>query len=65
MMTPTLLKSQTRLKQTLIYSVCFTDISKQNLTMVVLFKAFFKLEPIFATAPAASKNEACFKTSQN
>ena len=24
----------------------------------------FKLEPIFDTAPAASKNEACFKSGQ-
>ncbi len=25
----------------------------------------FKLKPIFATAPAASKNEACFKSGPN
>jgi hypothetical protein len=25
----------------------------------------FKLEPIFDTAPAASKNEACFKSAQS
>jgi hypothetical protein len=25
----------------------------------------FKLEPIFDTAPAASKNKACFKSGQN
>jgi hypothetical protein len=44
-----------------LYTVCFTDLGKLNLTMVV----DFKLKPIFATAPAASKNEACFKSGQN
>jgi hypothetical protein len=27
--------------------------------------SIFKLEPIFDTAPAASKNEACFKSGQS
>ncbi len=39
--------------------MCFTDLDKPNLPMVFNFK------PIFATAPAASRNEVCFKSGQN
>jgi hypothetical protein len=34
-----------------LYTVCFTDLGKLNLIMVVQFK----LKPIFSTLPAASK----------
>jgi hypothetical protein len=40
----------------------FTDLSQLNL---LIWWFDFKLEPIFATAQAASKNEACSKISQN
>ncbi len=40
------------------FTVCFADLGKLNLTIVVRFK---KNKTIFATAPAASKNEARFK----
>ena len=39
----------------------FTDLNKLNLPMVVRIR----LEPIFPTSPAASKNDACFKSGQN
>ncbi len=43
------------------YTVCFTDLGKLNL----LKRVDYKLEPMFAAAPAASKNEAPFKCGQN
>ncbi len=39
----------------------FTDLGKLNFLMVV----GFRLEPIFNIAPAASKNNAQFKSGQN
>ena len=39
----------------------FTDLDKLKLQRVVWFKA----HPIFATAPAASENDACFKSDQH
>jgi hypothetical protein len=42
-------------------TVCFRDLAKLNLPMVVRFK----LEPIFDTAPVASKNKARFKSGQS
>ena len=38
----------------------FIDLGKLKLHMVVCFR----LEPIFSTVPAASKNDACFKSGQ-
>ncbi len=49
------------LKTTKISTEHFTDLSKLNFPMVV----WFQLEPIFNTAPAASKNDAQFKSGQN
>ncbi len=43
-------------------TVCFTNLGKLNLPMVVFD---FKLEPVFDTAPATSKNEAHIKSGQN
>jgi len=40
---------------------CFSDLGKLNFQMV----GWFKLEPIYATAPAASKNTALFNSGQN
>ncbi len=40
----------------------FTDLGKLNFPMVVWFYA---QEPIFSTAPAASKNDTQFKRGQN
>jgi hypothetical protein len=42
-------------------TMCFRDLAKLNLPMVVRLK----LEPIFDTAPAASKNKARFKSGQS
>ncbi len=39
----------------------FSDLGKLNFQMVI----WFKLEPIYATAPAASKNTARFKCGKN
>ncbi len=39
--------------KTLANTESFTDLGKLNLD--------FELKPIFATAPAATKNEVCFK----
>jgi hypothetical protein len=44
-----------------VTTVCFRDLAKLNLLMVIRFE----LEPIFDTAPAASKNEAHVKSGQN
>jgi hypothetical protein len=41
--------------------MCFTDSEKLNLLMVF----DFKLEAIFATGSAASKNDAQYKSGQN
>ncbi len=40
----------------------FTDLDKLNVVIVVYS---FRLKPIFTTAPAASKNDAHFKSGQN
>ncbi len=40
------------------HTVCFVDLGKLNLPMVVRFK----LKPVFDTAPATSKNEARVKS---
>ncbi len=42
-------------------TVCFRDLAKLNSPMWFNFK----LEPVFNTAPASSKNEAHFKSGQN
>ena len=42
-------------------TVCIRDLDKLNLVKFAYGGLVFKLEPIFATAPAASKNDACFK----
>ncbi len=42
-------------------TVCFTNLDKLN---ICLRWFNFKLEPIFAIAPAALKNEACFISCQ-
>ena len=42
-------------------TVCIRDLDKLNLVKLAYGGLVFKLEPIFATAPAASKNDACFK----
>ncbi len=55
-----ILKKET-LSKSLIHTVCFRALAKLNLLMVVRFK----LEPIFDTAPAVSKNEAQVKRCQN
>jgi hypothetical protein len=44
-------------KRLTCYTECFTDLGKLNLTTM--------LEPIFTTAPAATKNEARFLSGQN
>jgi len=68
------LKSICQKRQTRFYFCCaktgftilaistggFTDVGKLNLLMVVQFR----LEPIYTTAPAASKNKARFKRHQ-
>jgi hypothetical protein len=41
-------------------TVCFTNLGNLNLLIMVLFK----LEPIFATVPTASNNEAHVKSCQ-
>jgi hypothetical protein len=45
----------------ILHTVCFRDLAKLNLPMVVQFYG----EPIFDTAPAASKNKARFKSGQS
>ncbi len=49
------------LQNVIQYTVCFRDLAKLNLPVVVQFK----LETIFDTAPAASKNKACFKSGRS
>jgi hypothetical protein len=56
------LESSFLARNELASTVCFTELGKLNLPIVVLD---FKLEPIFATAPAASKSETYFKNGQN
>jgi len=48
----------------LLYQVhsVFTDLDKLNLVKVAYG---FRFRPLFATAPAAAKNDACFKGVQN
>ncbi len=48
-----------KIAMTAVWTVCVTDLGKLNLLMVV------KLEPMFATAPAATRNDTCFKKGQN
>jgi hypothetical protein len=64
------------LNQRLCHSVFFPTFAGENILSVFFFIIQcvsgicqwwfdFKLEPIFDTAPAASKNEACFKSCQS
>ena len=55
------LENKTGFKIAVSNIVCVRDLDKPNLE----WQSDFRLEPIFATAPAASKNTAHLKRGQN